>query len=260
MLKKKIAKIEDVLEKYRGLYTEQEDGTFLLDDEIVGDGDTSGMKANNEKLLAEKRRLQEEKDELIKQAAAAKEDDLGAKGEYEKLLALKTESWETELATEKKKNETLIEAVKKEKRESMVSEIATELAGDKAALLTPHLANRVQVEADGDGFKVTILDINGNPSTMTKEQLGEEFKNNELFSGAILGRQSSGGGAGGGAGGNGAEDSATWENYFKPNTPEYSPMKQMELEEKNKDLHDALAAKYIGDIYAQVPQQTGRVH
>ena len=97
MLKKLIASLDDVEEKFRGLYTEQEDGTFKLDIQVEGLEDVTGLKANSKKLKEEKIRLQEELDTLNQKMSDADEDGLEAKGEYEKLLGIKKQQFDADL-------------------------------------------------------------------------------------------------------------------------------------------------------------------
>ncbi len=260
MLKKIIDNLEDVEEKYRALYTE-ENGKFVLDKDIVGDGEQSGLKENTEKLKAEKLRIQAELDSILKDQKEKEADELSAKGEYEKLLAIKTDEFEKskeQLTTRADKAET---ALKDSLISLEVSHIASELFADPETF--QHLvAARVQaVEVDGK-TTVQITDANGNPSpTMTAEHLIAEFKGVEKYKNYIKGVDSSGGGAGGGSGGGGGS-SAEWEKYFKPNTPEYSPIKQGELQKSDESLYKTLSKKYgLDDPYnIQQPVGVGVAH
>jgi len=240
MLKKLVATLDGIDEKYHALYEKQEDGTFKLLIEVEGE-DVSGLKANSAKIKAEKLVLQTRLEALEKASQTAEEDGLAAKGEYEKLLEIKQTQFDEQLKSANDRADTATQTLKSSLLTATINKLATDLAGDKADLLKPHIRTRLSVDENSN---VVISDINGNASTMTIDQLSEEFKKNTLFDTVLKGRQSSGGGAGGGSGSGGNESQTEWEKFYDEKNSAYSPDKQFELSEKDKELHEQLKKKF----------------
>lgn len=110
--------------------------------------------------------------------------------------------------------------------DSVASRIATELAGENAEIILPHIQRRLQADIV-EGKPVTkVLDLEGSPSALSVEELQKEFLSNQKFSSIIVASKASGGGANGGRkGGGGAtkklsEMSATEEAQFANQNPE----------------------------------------
>jgi len=245
MLKKLIASLNDVEEKYRGLYTEQADGTFKLDVVIEGMGDIEGLKQNNYDLKGEKIKLQERLEALEAAENERKNQGLLDNKQFEELLASKEAEWNAKLEEKENRAKALLDSVKSTTLQTSITNLAVELAGERSALIAPHITSRLSVEEKDGVFTVVVKDTNGNASAMTLEQLSEEFKNNSLYAPILKGRNSSGSGGGGdGSGGEGAADAATYEKYYNPKGADYNAAKQTELQGKNKELHDALVKKY----------------
>ncbi len=253
MLKKKVPNLDGVDEKYHGLYTEV-NGEFVLDSNVVGDGDTTGMKENSAKLLAEKTALQEQLAALETAATQKNEDELGAKGEYEKLIGIKQEQFDTQLAAANERADTAELALKDSVVTISTQAIAAEVFVDPE-LFAHMIQERTQAVDVGGKLVAQFTDANGNPAPqMTAAQLIEEFKNNDKLKRYVKGRDSSGGGAPGADGSGGSADDGEWDKYFKPNSPEYNAMKQGELQDKNPGLYDSLSKKHgLNDPYA-IPQ------
>lgn len=252
MLKKLIASLSEVEEKYHALYTKQEDGTYKLDESIIPSNieDVTGLKNNNVALKTEKIKLQERLDELLQKEKDAEEENLEESKQYEQLLELKTKKFEEDLAAQTSKAKAAVEALKTSMLERTVTEISTTLAGEAAPLIAPHVKARLSVTEVEGQYVVQVSDVNGNASNMTLEQLSEEFTNNKLFSSVIKGRESSGGGSGNGGSGSGEGSETEFAKYFDDKGSDYNVMKQIELEKSNKELHDKLASKYnLNDIY-----------
>lgn len=245
MLKKVVASLDDVEEKYRGLYTEQADGTFKLDVMIEGSDNLEGLKTNNYELKKEKLALQAKLQELLDKDGSRQEQDLLDQKKYEELLASKEKTWaEKETATTAR-----LQALETRLRETALSSalksLAVELAGDRSLLIEPHLKSRLDVVEENGEFKVVVKDAAGAVSTLTTAQLAEEFRNTEIFAPILKGRNSSGGGGGSeGDGASGPASLAQYEKYFNPKGKDYSPTRQRELQDKNKAMHDELVKKY----------------
>jgi len=91
-----------------------------------------------------------------------------------------------------------------------VTELATELAGESAPLLVPHIRGRLVVESPDGADLVRVLGPDGKASALSFEDLKNEFKSSKIFAPVIQAGRASGsgaseggsstGGAGGGAG------------------------------------------------------------
>jgi hypothetical protein len=251
MLKKKVDTLDGIENKYHILYTKQEDGTFILDSNVVGDGDTSGLKENSEKLKAEKLAIQAKLDALEADSKAKEEDELGAKGEYEKLLKLKQEEFDTKITNAETEKAKAVEQIKNTMARAELLKIANEMAGDNAELILPHITSRVQVNVIDGNYTVQYTDINGTPVSTDPSMLKEDIKKNPLFKNILKGRSSNGGGAGGGSGGNGS--TGDWDKYFDPSSKDYNPDKQGDLETSDNDQYKALVKKFdLDNPYLQV--------
>ena len=246
-------------EKLQELY-EGKDGSYQL--KLDGGDDLTGLKQHAEKLLDEKKKEADKRRELeaklTEMELKKKEEEeklLLEKGEFEKVLEQKQKEFELKEKALVEKAEQAQNQMKDTLLNLEVTKVATELAGERAELITPHLQNRFDiVEKDGK-LEVVIKDATGLPNpAMTADALIEEFKANELFEPIIKGRNSSGGGAGGGSGGGGAGGSE-WEQYFDPANASYNITKQVELEKDDKTLHDSLRKKFNLDNPMEVAQR-----
>ncbi len=251
MLKFKIDKkaYEELDEAKKALYKEDGDG-FKLDVE-GGDDDLAGLKSHAEKLLQEKKKEAEKRRELEAQLAELelkekeeREKMMLEKGDYEKVLKEKEAEWEKQKEELAKKAEAAQNQMKQTLLDLEVTKVATELAGERAELIKPHLQNRFDITEKDGQLSVVIKDATGLPNpAMTNEALIEEFKANTLYEPIIRGRNSSGGGAGGGTGGQ--QGASEWEQYFNPAKKDtYSITKQMELEEKDPNTYKQLRDKF----------------
>jgi len=244
MLQKTIADLSLVDEKYRVLYVQQADGTYQLEDDLFED--VSGLKNNNIKLKQEKLTLKQKLDELeaFKQQQIEKELLEGKK--YEQLIQAKTAQYETALEAEKVKVQQLTDNLKRTALTTAVKQIATDLAGENALLLEPHIQARIQANMNDEGaVELQFLGIDG--GAINQDGLINEFKQNPVFKTVIKGKRSTGGGAQGGSQGEG--DTGEWAQYFDETSDSYSPSKQYELQQTNPQLHDALFAKYLAGKY-----------
>lgn len=174
----------------KGLYKENE-GKFQLDIDLNGyvpEDSVSGLKANHDKLLAEKKQAQERARQAAEEAARIAEENAKKNGDLESL----TKSW-----TEKEKTyQEQINALEGERqnriKDSAANDLATKLAdGANAKLLKTFISQRLKVEGD----EVKVLDQNGKPTISTLEDLQKEFESNADFDSLLRGSKASGSGA-----------------------------------------------------------------
>ena len=175
------------------------DDEFILDADIPN---TTPLKNTIEHVKAERKKAREEAKTLKAQLATIEKDKQKAidkaikeKGDVEAL----DKSWKQKYAnreTELKGRITVMEtSLQGQMRDSVAQGLAKTLAGKNAALLLPHLKQRLKGEFV-DGKAVTkVLDANGDISASTIEDLSNEFLTNDAFKVILVG--SKGGGTGG---------------------------------------------------------------
>lgn len=248
-LQKTVSDLLTVDEKYRGLYVDMGDGTHSLDITIPGYEPVDGLKNKNaellDKLATQKANTQKLKDEVAKKNEA----DLIAKNQFDQVLATRASEFQEKQTAAQAEIERLQGTIKKNMLDQAVSKVAVELFGESADILKSNVADRFSVVEDGESFKVQILDVNGQPSNMTTDQLVESFKSDERLQKFIVGRDSTGGGAAAGQPGATASTDAAWDKFFDRNSKEISITKQLELQEKDPAMYERLKAKHEIDPY-----------
>lgn len=193
----------------KAMYGETSDGYQL---KIEGMPDVSGLKTKVDELLAEKKTEKEKREAAEAEARRAAEDQARKKGDVETL----ENSWRQKVADTETKYKGDIERLNQSIHRLLVTneaqKLATELSGDAAAVVLPHISSRLTVE-EQDGKHVTrILDADGKPSAATIDDLKKEFTNNKAFAGVIIGSKANGTGGSGGqstVGGGGKK----WKDY-----------------------------------------------
>jgi hypothetical protein len=219
-------------EHIKGEYKESdtEEGTYVL--EVDGAEDTGALKRakEHEKEARKKaedatKKLQEQLEEL--QGQLEELQNKGKSGD-DKVAAAEAKLKAQLAKREKELTDQLTStqaALKAQMVDSVALRIATELAGDNAEILLPHVARRLQADI-ADGKAVTkVLAADGSATDLTPEGLQKEFLSNTKFSSIIVGSRASGGGAGGGRkGASGvkklSEMTATEEAKFANENPE----------------------------------------
>lgn len=146
-----------------------------------------GLKANNDALLAEKHEAGRVAKEASDAAESARLDTARSKGDVKAL----EESWAAKQAESDDRYNALLKQNESSAISAEVNKLAAELGGDNAALLAPHIQNRLRYE---DG-QVKVMDSNGGLTISTLDDLAKEFRNNPMFASAIVGTKANGGGA-----------------------------------------------------------------
>lgn len=91
--------------------------------------------------------------------------------------------------------------------DSVATSMAAELSGDNAAILIPHIKQRLSADLSGETPLTRVIDITGKPTALSVEDLKKEFKENKQFASVIIASKASGGGAAGGSRNNGGAGS-----------------------------------------------------
>lgn len=208
-LKRKLTKDEydalpDVLKaEYKG------DGAgYVLDTEP--DEDTAALRSALDRVKAERltaaeeaRVLREEKARLAAEEEQRIRDGIIAGGnvaEIRAALEQERENLRTELTGQISNKDKVIAKLLVDDR---ALQLAVQLAGERSALILPHIRQRLSADFTGDEPRCVVVSETGGPSTLSIEDLKKEFLNNQLFASILVGVDSSGGGAsrqsGGGA-------------------------------------------------------------
>ena len=200
MLKKKIAKIEDVKEEFRSLYKEDGAGGFVLMIEGDDSEDVGALKRakdhEKEKRREAEKRARELEDQLAETANtnAKKNGDVEAleKSWGEKYAKLEAELRGEIAGRDGHLNKLLVDNV----AQSLASKLST-----APAVILPHIKSRLQAEFHEGAGVTRVLDANGKPSALTLDELETEFRGNKDFAPIIIASKASGSGALGSGGG-----------------------------------------------------------
>lgn len=211
MLKYQLDSLDDLSDDQKALYAEKEGGGFQL--QVDGVDDASALKRAKDhekearKLAEDKaRELSEQLAEIQKQADKAKDDKARKAGDVEAL----ENSWKEKLANRETELSGQVESLQGEIKNLLVDSKAAAMAAEISTapnVILPHIKSRLAVEYDESGKPQTrVLDVNGQPSAATIEDLTQEFTAREDFQAIIIGSKASGGGAGAGGSGGGASN------------------------------------------------------
>lgn len=208
MLKKLRENLDGLSDELKALYEQKADGKFHLN---LEDDDAEPLRRAKEhevglRQIAE-RDLATARQELdtAKAAITQLQNDAGKdKSQLREQLQQEYEERERKLKeAHSKETEALTATVKKVYVDDVAFKIANDIT-DVPDLLLPLIEKRLQVEII-DGKPVTrVLKENGEASTMTPDELKQEYSQNKKFERIIRGSNASGGGASGGIGGSGA--------------------------------------------------------
>ncbi len=240
MLPRTIQNLDEVEEKYQSFYTQTEDG-YSIDANLQGP-DVTGLKATNVDLKNEKSTIKNEletvKEELRELQAQETEQKLLEKENYSELLVEKETAFKTDLEHATSELQELRRVVITEK----LTSIAKEIAGENAALLMPHLTGLEYNE----GIQY--------PDGLSQEDFIASVKDNPMFGPLLKTQKASGGGASTSSSSQAADTQV--EKYFNPNSNEYSPTKQGDIQQENPEIYNALSKKYnLDDPFTPVSQR-----
>lgn len=84
--------------------------------------------------------------------------------------------------------------------DSVAQSLASELAGESAIVLLPHIKARLSADLTGEKPLTRVLDNDGKPSAASVEDLKKEIAADNRFKAVVIASKASGGGAAGGGG------------------------------------------------------------
>ena len=198
-LKLKKAAYDKLSDELKAEYKEQ-DGEYVLD--VDGIEDTGALKRARDREKQRADDAEAERDELRE---SNRKLEAGKAGDVTKL----TKKYDADIAAMKEEHTGAISKrdsfITRTLKNGLAQRIAAALNPKAPKVFVPHLESRITVDLTGDEPKVVILGADGKPSTLTEEQLQQEFVANKDFAGMIVGSKASGGaGATNNKGGGGA--------------------------------------------------------
>lgn len=148
---------------------------------------TSGLKAKNDELLAEKKRVQQEREEAKQQAALEAEKNARNENDYKQLF----ESQKEESNSLRAKIEEMNGNIVRQKINSEAFKVASSLTKDakKAQLLQEKISQRLTLVDD----ELRVTDASGQLTVSNLGELAEAVKSEYSF--LVDGSQANGGGA-----------------------------------------------------------------
>jgi hypothetical protein len=205
------------------------DGAGYVLDTDVQNQDTAALVAAHTRVKEELRVQREQEAERLRQAEERIRQELRDSGNTTELERRLTEERES-LRREK---DVVIDRRTQQLSRVLVQDraaaLARELSGDAWLVMLPHIQSRLVADLDSDVPACKVIAADGQPSTLTIEDLKKEFLNNSAFASIIKGVDSSGGGAGRKNGGNASK---------KPE--EYSQQERIDLFNTNRAEYDRL--------------------
>ena len=202
-LKLTVDSLDGLDDSVKSLYKE-DNGKFRLD--LDGYEDTTGLKAQRDALLNEKKEAQRKTKEAEEAAKTLAEESARKNGD----VAALEKSWQEKLAATESNYKNLNESLTKQIHGLTVGQTATKLAAElaisgSADVLLPHIQSRLTVEIKDGAPSVRVLDLLGKPTAMTVDELKQEFISNKAFAPLIAASKATGGGASGSGGGGAAK-------------------------------------------------------
>lgn len=202
-LKLTVESLDGLDDGVKSLYKE-DNGKYRLD--LDGYEDTTGLKAQRDALLNEKKEAQRKAKEAEEAAKAAAEEAARKSGDVSAL----EKSWQEKLAATESNYKNINESLTKQIHGLTVGQTATKLAAElaisgSADVLLPHIQSRLTVEIKDGAPSVRVLDLQGKPTAMTVEELKQEFVSNKAFAPLIAASKATGGGASGSGSGGAAK-------------------------------------------------------
>lgn len=162
--------------------------SYALD--VEGLEDTGALKRAKDREVQLRKDAESERDELREQVKTLEKTGSGDVARLQKKWdADKKAMTDEHTATLGKRDGFIMKTLKT----GLAERIAAALNPKAPKVFVPHLESRITVDMTGDEPKVVILGPDGKPSTLTAEQLQQEFVANKDFAGMIVGSKASGG-------------------------------------------------------------------
>lgn len=228
-LKGKITKTEfDALDPLIQAEYKGDGAGYVLDTDIQND-DTTALVNAHQRVKDELKALKDAQAEHDRQTEQRVRDELRTSGntaELERRLTDEREALRTSLTADVNRRTQQLSRVLVQDR---AATLALELSGAAWQVMLPHVQSRLVADLDSETPACKVVAADGQPSTLSIEDLKKEFLNNPAFASIIVGVDSSGGGANRNLGGNASK---------KPE--EYSQEERVALYQSNRAEYDRL--------------------
>lgn len=168
---------------------------FVLDAE--GFDDPAELKRALDRVREEHKVAAKKATDAETELRTIKEGSARASGD----IATLEKSWKEKLAANDLLHAT--ELAKRDKHlqstlvDSVANQLAADLGGENAALLLPHIKDRLTADLTGDTPLTRVLDKEGKPSAFSVEDLKKEISGDARFKAVVIASKGSGGGAAG---------------------------------------------------------------
>ena len=200
--------LDGIDKEFQELYSKQDDGSFKFQTpkELLSAKqhekkarqtnatEITGLKDQLNELINERKA---EKDAIAAEKQRIEMEGHKKKGDFEAL----ENSWKEKNATLESDFNTRLAASQSIIGDLTVGQtaqkLASKLAGEDAHLILPALKGRLRSEIVDGKASTRVLDVAGNPSALTLDELHAEFYNDKQYSRIIVGSNGSGGGADG---------------------------------------------------------------
>lgn len=190
LLSEEFALMDPVIQ---GLYSEK-NGVYILNVEGATSNDDIG-ELHRSKLRESQLRIAAEKKLAEMGSGQQSEEKPSGKTEDAKLLH---EAWErkynSEVESLNSRLKSLTNQLTTKAHLDAANTIATELFGDNAPIMLPHVKARLSSDFVEDKAVVNVLDVDGNKSVSSLADLKNEFLTNDMFK-SMLKNKASGSGA-----------------------------------------------------------------
>lgn len=187
-------------------------------------GETTAMKSKMDELLGETKKAKALKKQADEEAASLAKAKAIKDNDFEQLFKSSESQRE---ASDNKYNE-LLGKIAQDKQTAEAMRISHQLAdGDNAELLSRFIAPRLKYTDEG----LKVLDVNGQLTVSTVEDLKAEFQGNSRYLALLKGNQASGGSASGGNSSSAADKVLTRAEF-----EQLAPEKRMEFVKSNGEI------------------------
>lgn len=214
-LKTVVTDLTEVDEGFRGLYIKDEaSGAFRLD--VEPDEKTlkelEDLRKEKQRMEQHTKKLLEEKKKEAERARLAEEERARRERDVESLERSIKEKHQAELEQYTNRQAQLQAQLEAQMVDNLALNLANQLS-DTPALIMPHIKARLRAQEIDGKWRTTVVDVMGNPTATTPDELVEHMRADKQFAPLVRGTKAGGGGANGGGanpGGNGGGEQHTF--------------------------------------------------
>lgn len=194
--------LDGLSDDVKGMYQKVGDKYQLAIEGLPKPEDVAGLKSKVDELLREKKEEAQRRKEAEDAAEAAKQAALDEAAKKSGNIEALEKSWSEKLSKRERELLEKIDGLSGNINNLLVDNVASQLANEigldgSAALLVPHIKQRLAAEQRDGKFVTVVRDNSGQPSAYSLDDLKSEFLNNSAFAPVLKGSKATGGGASG---------------------------------------------------------------